>query len=84
MEGNNKIRGGFIIVTENSTNKPYNVAINPNKIVAIDSVSGWGGCYATIHVEGRESCLETRETFDEIMQLIEEYNKQRKANSNYD
>jgi len=84
MHPSNQIQAGYIILTEYSGSKPYKVAINPSQISSICDISCCGGCSARVYMCGREQPYDTTETFDEIMQLIEEYNKQHKANSNYD
>lgn len=84
MYPNNRIQSGFIVLTEGSNGTPYKVAINPSQISSICNISCYGGCSARVYVCGRQNPYDTTETFDEIMQLIEEYNKRHKANSNYD
>ena len=76
MHPTNSIQSGFIILTEGSGNKPYRVAINPSQISSICDISCYGACFARVYVQGRQNPYDTTETFDEIMQLIEEYNKQ--------
>ena len=86
MHGNNKIQAGFIILTEGGDvhDRPtYRVAIQPDNIISVTARSGWSRCNAKVYMKSGAD-VDTIETFDEIMQLIEEYNKQRKANSNYD
>ena len=84
MHTSNQIQAGYIILTEFSGSKPYKVAINPSQISSVCDISCYGGCSARVYVCGREHPYDTTEAFDEIMQLIEEYNKQHKTNSNYD
>lgn len=84
MHTSNQIQAGYIILTEFSGSKPYKVAINPSQISSVCDISCYGGCSARVYMCGREQPYDTTETFDEIMQLIEEYNKQHKVNSNYD
>lgn len=84
MHENNKIQAGFIILTEGGDvhNKPtYRVAVQPENIISIAARSGWSRCNAKVYM--KSGCdVDTIETFDEIMQLIEECNKQRNTNSN--
>ena len=83
MRPSNQIQAGYIILTEYSGSKPYRVAINPSQISSICDVSCYGGCSARVYVCGREQPYDTTEAFDEILQLIEEYNKQHNT-SNYE
>ena len=83
MHPSNQIQAGYIILTEFSSPKPYKVAINPSQISSICDVSCYGGCSARVYVCGREQPYDTTETFDEILQLIDDYNKQHNT-SNYE
>ena len=86
MHENNKIQAGFIILTEGGDvhdSPTYRVAVQPENIISIAARSGWSRCNAKVYMKNGGD-IDTIETFDEIMQLIEEYNKQRKANSNYE
>ena len=83
MRPSNQIQAGYIILTEYSGSKPYKIAINPSQISSICDISCYGGCSARIYVCGREQPYDTTEAFDEILQLIEEYNKQHNT-SNYE
>ena len=84
MHPNNQIQAGYIILTEGSCKPPYRIAVNPELISAIEAHSGWSGCSSQVYVQGRNARYDTIETFDEILQLIDDYNKQHKTNSNYD
>lgn len=84
-ENNNKIKAGFIILTDGgrASNTPaYRIAVNPKDITIIESHSGWSRCNAQVHTESHN--ISTIETFDEILQAIEDYNKQHQIKSNYD
>ena len=83
MHTSNQIQAGYIILTEFSGSKPYKVAINPSQISSICNISCYGGCSARVYVCGRQNPYDTTETFDEILQLIDEYNKQHNT-SNYE
>ncbi len=76
MRPANGIQSGFIILTENSNNTPYRVAINPSQISSICDISCYGGCSARVYVCGRENPYDTAETFEEILILINKANKQ--------
>lgn len=83
MRTSNQIQAGYIILTEYSGSKPYRVAINPSQISSVCDISCYGGCSARIYMCGREQPYDTTEAFDEILQLIDEYNKQHNT-SNYE
>lgn len=84
MHPSNQIQAGYIILTEHSGSAPYKVAINPSQISSICDISCYGGCSARVYMCGREQPYDTTEAFDEILELIEDYNKQHKENSNYE
>ena len=79
----NRIKNGFIIITEGSATKPYRVAINPSQISSVCDSSCYCGCSARVYMCGREKPYDTVEAFDEILTLIGEVNKQHTTN-NYD
>jgi hypothetical protein len=83
MHPSNQIQAGYIILTEYSGSKPYKVAINPSQISSICDISCYGGCSARVYMCGRDQPYDTTEAFDEILELIEDYNKQHNT-SNYE
>ena len=53
-------------------NKNYKVAIKPNEIIGIEEDESWGN---KTHIMYRNQTTHVVETFDEIMNIIKEFNR---------